>query len=120
MSTASTLRSATLAAAGLVVSMLPATAQDAVQDAAIKVDGSSTVYPITQEAVRRTGAQVDNRFSGTSDGFRRFCAGETQINNASRPINADEIEACAATGIAYVELPIAFDALAVVVHPGNN
>lgn len=86
----------------------------------ITADGSSTVYPITAEASRRTSTAVDNKFSGTSAGFRRFCAGETDIANASRPINITEIETCAAAGIDFIELPIAFDALAVVVHAKND
>lgn len=86
----------------------------------ITADGSSTVYPITAEAARRTSTKIDNSFSGTSAGFRRFCAGETDISNASRPINSVEIAACAEAGIEYVELPIAFDAVAVVVHAKND
>ncbi|MEN2980170.1 PstS family phosphate ABC transporter substrate-binding protein [Tistrella bauzanensis] len=86
----------------------------------IVADGSSTVYPITAEAARRTDTRIDNNFSGTTAGFRRFCAGETQISNASRPIDNDEIAACADAGIAFVELPVAFDALAVVVNPAND
>ena len=80
----------------------------------ITADGSSTVYPITAEAARRNGVRVDNSFSGTTGGFRRFCAGKTDISNASRPINAEEIASCAQAGVDYVELPIAFDAIAVV------
>lgn len=86
----------------------------------ITADGSSTVYPITLEAARRGNVEVDVSFSGTTGGFRRFCAGETDISNASRPINAEEIETCAEAGVEYVELPIAFDALAVVVNATND
>lgn len=86
----------------------------------IVADGSSTVYPITAEASRRTRTQVDNSFSGTAGGFRRFCAGETDISNASRPINDEELAACADTGIDFIELPIAFDAVAVVVNGAND
>lgn len=86
----------------------------------ITADGSSTVYPITLEATRRAGIDADVNFSGTTGGFRRFCAGETDISNASRPINAEEIVTCAEAGIDYIELPIAFDALAVVVHAEND
>jgi len=92
----------------------------------IAIDGSSTVYPLTDEAVQEY--QFENRetpeflvdFSGTTGGFRKFCAGETDISNASRPINTSEIEACKATGVNYVELPIAYDALTVAVHPDNT
>jgi phosphate transport system substrate-binding protein len=57
--------------------------------------------------------------SGTGGGFRKFCRGETQVQGASRPILAEEMQACAATNITYVEVPIAFDGLTVVVHPSN-
>ncbi|MDZ5696769.1 PstS family phosphate ABC transporter substrate-binding protein [Chelativorans sp. M5D2P16] len=86
----------------------------------ITADGSSTVYPITVEAARRAGVEIDVSFSGTTAGFRRFCAGETDISDASRPINKEEMEACAEAGVEYVELPIAFDALAVVVNATND
>lgn len=88
--------------------------------AQITADGSSTVYPITVEAARRTGTEIDVAFSGTTGGFRRFCAAETDISNASRPIDKQEIDACEAAGVAFVELPIAFDALAVVVNATND
>jgi len=89
------------------------------------VDGSSTVYPITQAAgagFRRHEGQVQLNiaFSGTSGGFRKFCAGTTDINDASRPINAEEAALCAKNGVDYVELPIAYDGMAVVVHPKNT
>jgi phosphate transport system substrate-binding protein len=80
-------------------------------------------FPITQaiaEAYNTTNAdsvEVDVSFSGTGGGFEKFCAGETDISNASRPIVEDEIAACNAAGIRYYELPIAFDALTVVVNP---
>lgn len=96
-----------------------ATAPEA-QAQQIVADGSSTVYPITAEAARRTRTRIDNSFSGTTAGFRRFCAGETDISNASRPINAEELAACANAGVDFVELPIAFDAIAVVVNPAND
>lgn len=110
-------RTAMVLAAALSVAV--ATLADA-RAQSVTADGSSTVHPITAEAARRTRARVDNKFSGTTAGFRRFCAGETDISNASRPINSAEIETCAAAGVAYVELPIAFDALAVVVNAANN
>ncbi|MBM3604176.1 MAG: PstS family phosphate ABC transporter substrate-binding protein [Alphaproteobacteria bacterium] len=106
----------TLAVISAVV--LPATGS--AQADLFRADGSSTVYPITAEAARRADIQMDNRFSGTSAGFRRFCSGETEISNASRPINREEMEACAAAGVDYVELPIAFDAIAIVVHGQNT
>lgn len=93
----------------------------------IVIDGSSTVYPITEavaQAFRKTSeaskTEVDTKFSGTSGGFKRFCAGETDISNASRPISLAELEACSKAGVGFVELPIAFDALTLAVHPQNS
>ncbi len=92
----------------------------------IKIDGSSTVYPITQKIVedyqasRKKPVNIEIEFSGTGGGFDKFCSGETQINNASRPIQVDEMEACKEAGVAYIELPVAFDALTVVVNPAND
>lgn len=92
----------------------------------ISVDGSSTVYPLTDEAVKEYQFEQENEpqftvaFSGTTGGFRKFCTGETDISNASRPITTQEMEACKAAGVEYIELPMAFDALTVVVHPDNT
>jgi len=92
----------------------------------ISIDGSSTVYPLTDEAVkeyqfeRGEAAEFAVAFSGTTGGFRKFCAGETDISNASRPITTAEMETCKAAGIEYIELPVAFDALTVAVHPDNT
>lgn len=93
--------------------------------AEIKVDGSSTVYPLT-DAIAQSFQQeqpdisVSVAFSGTTGGFRKFCAGETDINNASRPISTEEIKACRDAGVRFVEIPVAFDALTVVVNPQNT
>jgi phosphate transport system substrate-binding protein len=92
----------------------------------IKVDGSSTVFPITEAVAEEF--QIQNRgkvrvtvgISGTGGGFKKFCRGETDIQDASRPILAAEMEACRAAGIKYFELPIAYDALTVVVNPQNT
>lgn len=92
----------------------------------IQIDGSSTVYPITEkiarefEALPANQAKIEVKFSGTTGGFKKFCAGETDISNASRPILQGEIEACQKNNVRYMEFPIAFDALTVVVHPQNN
>lgn len=90
----------------------------------IKIDGSSTVYPITeavaeefQKINRQT--QVTVGISGTGGGFKKFCAGETDISNASRPIKDSERQLCAKNGVKFLELPIAFDALTVVVNRQN-
>lgn len=91
----------------------------------IAVDGSSTVYPITEAVAEEfqkqgSGAMVTVGISGTGGGFKRFCKGEIDIADASRPIKAKEIDACFDAGIEYIELPIAFDGLAVVINPKND
>jgi phosphate transport system substrate-binding protein len=92
----------------------------------IRIDGSSTVFPIA-EAVSEEfqlqesgGVRVTVGLSGTGGGFKKLCRGDTDVANASRPILAEEMEACRAAGIEYMELPIAFDAITVVVNPANN
>lgn len=92
----------------------------------ITIDGSSTVFPITEavaeefEKTQRAAVNVTVGISGTGGGFKKFCNGETDISNASRPIKASEMEACKANGIQYIELPVAYDALTVVVNPRNT
>ena len=96
------------------------------RDLSIDIDGSSTVYPITQKVVQEFKAteaetvDIEVDFSGTGGGFKKFCAGQTDINNASRPISTAEMTTCKEAGVAYIELPIAFDAVTVVVNPSNN
>ena len=92
----------------------------------VEVDGSSTVYPITEAVVEEftaaTGGQVQVTVgvSGTGGGFKRFCAGEIDVANASRPIDDAERAACEANGIAFLEIPVASDGIAIVVHPDNT
>ncbi|MGQ9833378.1 MAG: PstS family phosphate ABC transporter substrate-binding protein [Candidatus Villigracilaceae bacterium] len=91
----------------------------------ILVDGSSTVAPITAAVAEEFQAEfpevrVPVGISGTGGGFKKFCAGETDISDASRPIKPSEVELCAQNGIEYVELPVAFDGLAVMVNPQND
>jgi phosphate transport system substrate-binding protein len=92
----------------------------------IKIDGSSTVFPITEAVAeefqiqRRGKVRVTVGVSGTGGGFKKFCRGEIDISDASRPILAAEMEACRAAGIKYYELPVAYDALTVVVNPQNT
>jgi phosphate transport system substrate-binding protein len=91
----------------------------------IKIDGSSTVFPITEAVseefqISGGGAKVMVGIAGTGGGFKRFCRGETDISNASRPIKAKEIDACKEGNIKYIEIPIAYDGLAVVVNPKNT
>ena len=92
----------------------------------ITIDGSSTVFPISEAMAEEFGkANPDIRtptvgISGTGGGFQKFCRGETDISNASRPIRPAEIEACKQAGIEYIELPIAYDGIAIVVNPANS
>lgn len=91
----------------------------------IAVDGSSTVYPVTEAVAEEfqkvnTGVKVTVGISGTGGGFKRFCRGETDISNASRPIKPSEVDICFENGIKYVELPVAYDGLAVIVNPKNT
>ncbi len=105
-----------LVASTLGVSISPAQSQTGT----IKIDGSSTVYPVTEavaENFQKTGgSRVTVGVSGTGGGFKKFCRGETDISDASRPILAKEMAVCRAAGIQYIELPIAYDAITVVVN----
>jgi phosphate transport system substrate-binding protein len=88
-------------------------------------DGSSTVFPIMEavaEEFQRENpdVRVTIGISGTGGGFKKFCAGETDLSNASRPIKPTEVEACRASGVEYVEFPVAFDGLSVMVNPAND
>lgn len=90
----------------------------------VKIDGSSTVYPITEAVAedfqKEKKVKVTVGISGTGGGFKKFCRGETDISNASRPILQKEIDICKEAGIQFIELPIAYDALTVVVSPKND
>ena len=91
----------------------------------IRIDGSSTVFPIAEAMAEEFGYASDVRvnvaFSGTGGGFEKFCRGETQISDASRPIKDSEVEACAENGIDdIVEIQVAIDALTVMIHPDND
>lgn len=89
----------------------------------VKIDGSSTVFPVAEAVAEEFQAQTKTKvtvgISGTGGGFKKFVRGETDISNASRPILKEELEQAKANGIEFIELPICFDALTVVVHPGN-
>ena len=108
-----------LALAGLI-----GTAQ--AQHKIVAIDGSSTVYPITEavaeeyQKLKKGAVKVTVGISGTGGGFKKFCRGETDISDASRPILKQEMEACRQTGIEYIELPVAYDALTVVINPKND
>jgi phosphate transport system substrate-binding protein len=95
------------------------------EGAIINVDGSSTVLPISMAvaemfAQQHPTVQVPVTSSGTGGGFKKFAAGEIDINDASRPIKPEEIAKCKENGIEYVELKVAIDGLSVVVNPKNN
>jgi phosphate transport system substrate-binding protein len=91
----------------------------------VRVDGSSTVFPISEamaEEFKLANPKVDISvgISGTGGGFQKFCRGETDISDASRPIRAAEMEACMKGGIEFIELPVAYDGLAITVNPKNT
>ena len=92
----------------------------------VKLDGSSTVYPISEavaedfQKMKKNAIKVTVGISGTGGGFKKFCRGEIHIADASRPILKKEMEDCKAAGIQYIELPVAFDALTVAVNPKNT
>ena len=128
------LRNALLLSLGLAIAPVPlllaapfvgAKAAEVSDPQAFKIGGSSTVFPLMALAVKKFQARwpapkVELVESGTSAGFRQFCAGKIAIANASRPINSKELKVCSANGIAFIELPIAFDAITVVVNPKNT
>ena len=92
----------------------------------IAIEGSSTVYPITQAAAELfreeyPDARIEVGGAGTSDGFEAFCQGDTQISDASRPIDAaEEVPLCKENGVEFIEIPVAYDGISVVVNPQNN
>src|SRR5687767_15682156 len=114
---------ATAVLGGLAAAVAP---QYAAAQSAIKIDGSSTVFPIAEAVAeefqisKRGKVRVTVGIAGTGGGFKRFCRGETDISNASRPILKEEMDACRAAGIKYIEIPVAFDALTVVTHKDNT
>jgi phosphate transport system substrate-binding protein len=92
----------------------------------ISIEGSSTVQPITQAAAElfaeeNRGARIEVGGAGTSDGFEAFCQGDTQISGASRPIDvAEEVPVCEENGVEFIEIPVAYDGISVVVNPQND
>lgn len=111
----------TLAMAGVLLA-----GTQVAQAQVIKIDGSSTVYPVTEavaedfQKAKKNAVKVTVGISGTGGGLKKFCRGELDFSNASRPILAKEMEDCRAAGVEYIEMPIAFDALTVVVNPKNS
>jgi phosphate transport system substrate-binding protein len=108
--------------AGAFLAAAPAFAQQQI----VKIDGSSTVFPITEavaeefQKAKKNVVKVTVGISGTGGGFKKFCRGETDISDASRPILEKEMADCKAAGIEYFELPVAFDAITVVINPKNS
>ncbi len=91
----------------------------------IRIEGSSTVYPITQAAAElfreeNPDARIEVGGAGTSDGFEAFCQGDTQISDASRPIEPEEIEVCEENNVEFIEIPVAYDGISVVVNKKDN
>jgi len=114
---------------GLAVSLLPLfviSSPSSYAASLIKIDGSSTVYPITEavseefQKIEKGKTRVTVGISGTGGGFKKFCLGETDISDASRPIKPSEVELCKKNRIEYIELPVAYDGIAIVVNPKNN
>ena len=107
---------------GVCLSVLPGCTQNA---PSISIDGSSTVYPVTEAVAEeyRTAepsVRVTVGFSGTGGGMKKFIAGDIDICGASRPIKDSESKACSDAGVEYIELEVAFDGLAVVLNPEND
>ena len=109
-----------------VLILLASIAMKAQAQTLIKIDGSSTVYPITEavaeefQIAKKNSIKVTAGISGTGGGFKKFCRGETDIQGASRPITASEMADCKKAGIEYYELPIAYDATVVAVNVKNT
>jgi phosphate transport system substrate-binding protein len=105
-----------------VLAIMPKTVKAQV----VQIDGSSTVFPITEavaeefQKAKKGKVKVTVGIAGTGGGFKKFCRGEIDISDASRPILKQEMEACKGAGIEYFELPIAYDALTVIVNPKND
>jgi phosphate transport system substrate-binding protein len=115
------LKFATLSAVALLLTAGAASAQNKI----ISVDGSSTVFPITEAMAEEfqkanKGIKVTVGIGGTGGGFKKFCRGEIDISDASRPIRDVEREECKKNNVEYIELPIALDALTVMVNPKND
>jgi len=117
---------ASLALLGMACGGGAGTGPSGSESSVIKVDGSSTVFPITEavaeefQKANQGKVKVTVGISGTGGGFKKFVRGETDISDASRPILTEEMAQAKTAGIEYLELPIAFDALTVVVNPQNN
>jgi phosphate transport system substrate-binding protein len=109
-----------------ILTLLMGLASSSHAQTTVKIDGSSTVFPITEAVAedfqksKKNTIRVTVGISGTGGGFKKFCRNEIDLANASRPILAKEMEDCRAAGVQYIELPVAFDALTVVMNPKNT
>jgi phosphate transport system substrate-binding protein len=115
------LKFPTLAGIALTLTFNAASAQNKI----ITIDGSSTVFPITEAMAEEfqkanKGVKVTVGIAGTGGGFKKFCRGETDISDASRPITEKERADCKAANVDYIELPVALDAVTVMVNPKND
>jgi phosphate transport system substrate-binding protein len=115
----------TVLLAGIVVTACGGGEGGSAEPAIVTIDGSSTVFPITEavaEEFQRAhpDVRVTVGISGTGGGFKKFTVGETDINDASRIIKSSEVELAEQNGIGYIELPVAFDGISVVVNPENT
>jgi phosphate transport system substrate-binding protein len=108
-----------------VAAVLGTGSMAALAQTTVKVDGSSTVFPVTEAVAeefqksKKNAVRVTVGVSGTGGGFKKFCRGETDVQNASRPITKKEIEECKNAGVQFIEMPVAYDALSVVINPKN-
>ena len=115
-----------LAAAALTACGGGGGADDTGLSGSINIDGSSTVYPVSQAIAEEfmrdngRGVRVTVSQSGTGGGFQRFCAGETEISNASRPIKDSERELCEQNGVEPIELEVAMDGITIAVNPASD
>jgi phosphate transport system substrate-binding protein len=119
-------RAVIAAVAGATLAAVGASATAQTQAPLVRIDGSSTVFPVTEAVAeefqksKRNAVRVTVGVSGTGGGFRKFCRGESDVQNASRPITKNEIAECQKNGVSYIEMPVAYDALSVVVNPRNE
>ena len=110
----------------LSILALVGSAPRAAQAQIIQIDGSSTVFPVTEAVAeefqksKKGKVKVTVGIAGTGGGFKKFCRAETDISNASRPILKSEIEDCKKSGVQFIELPVAYDALTVIINPKND
>ena len=113
-----------VATAALLVGIVGCGGGGGADTATIRIDGSSTVFPITEAVAEEfqrahSDVRVTVGISGTGGGFKKFTVGETDINDASRTIKPTEVDAAAENSIEYIELPVAYDGISVVVNPDN-